>query len=162
MKIDDLDVRIVELFSREDGIGVLAASRELGVARPTVQSRLDKLRAAGVIESSGPLLNPAEFGYPVMAIVSIEIAQGAGHIAVGTALKEIPEIVEMYTVSGDHDVMVRVVAKSNDDLQRVLDAVAVTGAVNRTRSVVVLQTHFQNRLLPLFARVGGAGDVMGE
>ena len=68
----------------------------------------------------------------------------------------------MYTVSGDHDVMVRVVAKSNDDLQRVLDAVAVTGAVNRTRSVVVLQTHFQNRLLPLFARVGGAGDVMGE
>lgn len=87
MKIDELDVRIVELFSREDGIGVLAASRELGVARPTVQSRLDKLRAAGVIESSGPLLNPAEFGYPVMAIVSIEIAQGVGHIAVGTALK---------------------------------------------------------------------------
>lgn len=162
MKIDELDVRIVELFSREDVIGVLAASRELGVARPTVQSRLDKLRAAGVIESSGPLLNPAEFGYPVMAIVSIEIAQGVGHIAVGTALKEIPEIVEMYTVSGDHDVMVRVVAKSNDDLQRVLDAVAVTGAVNRTRSVVVLQTHFQNRLLPLFARVGGVGDVVGE
>ena len=162
MKIDELDVRIVKLFSEDAGIGVLAASRQLGVARPTVQSRLDKLKAAGVIQGVVPMLNPAKFGYPVMAIVSIEISQGVGHVPVGTALREIPEIVEMYTVSGDHDVMVRVVARSNDDLQRVIDSISRTGAVNRTRSVVVLQTHFQNRLLPLFAHVGGAGETPAE
>lgn len=156
MKIDELDVRIVQLFSEDSGIGVLAASRALGVARPTVQSRLDKLKAAGVIQDVAPTLNPARFGYSVMAIVSIEISQGVGHVPVGEALREIPEVIEMYTVSGDHDVMVRVVARSNDDLQRVIDAIARTGAVNRTRSVVVLQTHFQNRVLPLFAQVGGS------
>ena len=149
MKIDELDVRIVQLFSEDSGIGVLAASRALGVARPTVQSRPDKLKAAGVIQDVAPTLNPARFGYPVMAIVSIEISQGVGHVPVGEALREIPEVIEMYTVSGDHDVMVRVV-------QRVIDAIARTGAVNRTRSVVVLQTHFQNRVLPLFAQVGGS------
>ncbi|RKQ33745.1 Lrp/AsnC family transcriptional regulator [Kocuria tytonis] len=162
MKIDELDVRIVELFSEDAGIGVLAASRLLGVARATVQSRLDKLRAAGVVQGMAPTLNPANFGYPVMAIVSIEIVQGMGHVPVGTALREIPEIVEMYTVSGDHDVMVRVVARSNDDLQRVLDSVSSASAVNRTRSVVVLQTHFQNRVLPLFAHVGGAAERNAE
>ena len=80
MKIDELDVRIVKLFSEDAGIGVLAASRQLGVARPTVQSRLDKLKAAGVIQGVVPMLNPAKFGYPVMAIVSIEISQGVGHV----------------------------------------------------------------------------------
>ncbi|MDO4919851.1 Lrp/AsnC family transcriptional regulator [Kocuria sp.] len=157
MKIDELDVRIVELFSADPGVGILAASRELGVARGTVQSRLDKLRAAGVVEGAAPILNPARFGYPVMAIVSIEIVQGIGHVPVGTALRKIPEIVEMYTVSGDHDVTVRVVARSNEDLQRVLDSISGADAVNRTRSVVVLQTHFQNRVLPLFAQVGREG-----
>ena len=34
MKIDELDVRIVQLFSEDSGIGVLAASRALGVAAP--------------------------------------------------------------------------------------------------------------------------------
>ena len=162
MKIDELDVRIVELFTQDSRIGVLAASRALGVARPTVQSRLDKLRRAGVIQDMAPTLNPARFGYPVMAIVSIEISQGVGHVPVGEALREIPEVIEMYTVSGDHDVMVRVVARSNDDLQRVIDAIARTGAVNRTRSVVVLQTHFQNRVLPLFAQVGGVAPAPSE
>ena len=155
MKIDELDVRIVQLFTEDSGIGVLAASRALGVARPTVQSRLEKLRRAGVIQEVAPILNPARFGYPVMAIVSIEISQGVGHVPVGEALRQIPEVIEMYTVSWDHDVMVRVVAASNDDLQRVIDAINRTGAVNRTRSVVVLQTHFQNRVLPLLARAGG-------
>lgn len=135
--------------------GARGVARARG-GRPTVQSRLDKLKAAGVIQDVAPTLNPARFGYPVMAIVSIEISQGVGHVPVGEALREIPEVIEMYTVSGDHDVMVRVVARSNDDLQRVIDAIARTGAVNRTRSVVVLQTHFQNRVLPLFAQVGGS------
>ena len=71
MKIDELDVRIVQLFSEDSGIGVLAASRALGVARPTVQSRLDKLKAAGVIQDVAPTLNPARFGYPVTLRVRV-------------------------------------------------------------------------------------------
>jgi Lrp/AsnC family transcriptional regulator for asnA, asnC and gidA len=75
---------------------------------------------------------------------------------VGAALEVIPEFVEMYTVSGDQDVLIRIVAKSNDDLQRVLDSISRTGAVTRTRSAIVLQTHFQNRVRPLFRQIGGA------
>ncbi len=154
MKVDELDARIVELFSEHPDMGVLAASRHLGVARPTVQARLDKLKKAGIIEHLTLILNPSKFGFPVMAFVSVEISQNVGHVSVRKALEVIPEIVEMYTVSGDHDVLIRIVAASNEDLQRVLDSISETGAVTRTRSVIVLQTHFQNRMLPLFARAG--------
>ena len=43
MAIDALDARISELFAAEPRVGVLEASRRLGVARGTVQARLDRL-----------------------------------------------------------------------------------------------------------------------
>ena len=45
MGIDALDGRLITLLDREPRIGVLEASRQLGVARGTVQARLDRLRA---------------------------------------------------------------------------------------------------------------------
>ena len=45
--MDELDATLLRLFSAEPRIGVLEASRRLGVARGTVQARLDKLSRAG-------------------------------------------------------------------------------------------------------------------
>ena len=74
-----LDVRIIGLFAAEPGVGVLAASRRLGVARGTVQARLDRLVDRGVIRSFAPHLDPAALGYPVTAFCTLEIRQGRGH-----------------------------------------------------------------------------------
>ena len=52
--IDELDARLIDLFSDQPSIGVLGASRALGVARGTVQARLDRLQASGVIASLAP------------------------------------------------------------------------------------------------------------
>ena len=67
MPLDALDARIVTLFTEQPQIGVLGASRELGVARGTVQARLDRLVSQGVIRSWAPQLDPAAMGYPVSA-----------------------------------------------------------------------------------------------
>ena len=77
--MDELDVALVRLFADEPRIGVLEASRRLGVARGTVQSRLDKLTDRGVISGWGPTLDPEALGYPVTAFLTLEIQQGAGH-----------------------------------------------------------------------------------
>ena len=44
--MDDLDRNLIDLFAAEPRVGVLEASRRLGVARGTVQARLDKLEAS--------------------------------------------------------------------------------------------------------------------
>ena len=54
MTIDALDARILELFAAEPRVGVLECSRRLGVARGTVQARLDRLERDGVIRGWGP------------------------------------------------------------------------------------------------------------
>jgi len=47
--VDEIDSTMIELFAEEPRLGVLEASRRLGIARGTVQARLDRLAAAGVI-----------------------------------------------------------------------------------------------------------------
>jgi DNA-binding Lrp family transcriptional regulator len=154
--VDHLDATLLHLLADEPRIGVLEASRRLGVARGTVQARLDKLAAAGVIEGWGPELEPGALGYPVTAFLTLEIRQGAGHESVARHLARIPEVLEAVTITGAGDMWARVVARSNSDLQRVIDAVLSDAGIVRSSTVIALATQIPYRVLPLMdASVAG-------
>ncbi|WP_182524269.1 Lrp/AsnC family transcriptional regulator [Nocardioides dongkuii] len=159
--MDDLDASLLELFAAEPRVGVLEASRRLGVARGTVQARLDRLAATGVVTGWGPELSPAALGFPVTAFLTLEIRQdpalGGGHDAVGAHLAAVPEVLEAHTITGAGDLWVRVVARSNADLQRVIDLVLSEPAIVRSSTVIALATQVGHRVLPL-ARAAREGS----
>ncbi|PVG81091.1 AsnC family transcriptional regulator [Nocardioides gansuensis] len=150
--MDDLDSRLLDLFAVEPRIGVLEASRRLGVARGTVQARLDRLATTGVITGWGPELSPEALGFPVTAFLTLEIRQGAGHDSIAAHLETIPEVIEACTITGAGDMWARVVARSNADLQRVIDQVLAEPGIERSTTVIALATQIPHRVLPL-ARV---------
>ena len=147
--MDDLDATLIRLFAAEPRVGVLEASRRLGVARGTVQARLDKLVASGVISGWGPELSTEALGHPVTAFLTLEIRQGAGHAAIAEHLATIPEVLEAFTITGAGDMWARVVARSNHDLQRVIDAVLSDPGIVRSSTVIALQRQIPYRVLPL-------------
>jgi DNA-binding Lrp family transcriptional regulator len=147
--IDDLDGRLIGLLMAEPRIGVLEASRRLGVARGTVQARLDRMQARGVITGYGPDIEPAAIGYQVMAFVTLEIRQAGGHDPVAERLAAIAEVLEAHTITGAGDMLCRVVARSNADLQRVIDSIVGLDGVVRTSTVIVLDSPLAHRVLPL-------------
>jgi len=151
--VDALDVKVLDLFSTEPRIGVLEASRRLGVARGTVQARLDKLAESGVVTGWGPDLDPEALGFPVTAFLTLEIRQDnaelGGHDAVARHLATIPEVLEAHTITGAGDLFARVVARSNSDLQRVIDLVLKDPAIVRSSTVIALATQIPYRVLPL-------------
>jgi DNA-binding Lrp family transcriptional regulator len=147
--MDEIDGNLLDLFAAEPRIGVLEASRRLGIARGTVQARLDKLVARGVVTGWGPDLSPAALGYPVTGFLTLEIRQGAGHEAVAAHLAAIPEVLEAFTITGDGDMWARVVARTNADLQRVIDLVLDHPGIDRSTTVIALATQIPHRVLPL-------------
>lgn len=147
--MDDLDRRVIELFADDPRIGVLEASRRLGVARGTVQARVDKLTSSGVITGWGPTLSPEALGYPVTAFLTLEIRQSSGHETVAEQLAGVPEVLEAYTITGAGDLWCRVVARTNADLQRVIDRVVSLTGVERASTVMALATQVPYRVLPL-------------
>jgi DNA-binding Lrp family transcriptional regulator len=148
--VDRIDAAILDLFAVEPRIGVLEASRRLRLARGTVQARLDKLAARGVVTGWGPDVDAAALGFPVTAFVTLEIAQ-TGHDEIGHRLADVPEVLEVHTVTGSGDLLCRVVARSNTDLQRVLDLVVSTVGVGRASTTIALATQVEHRVLPLVA-----------
>ncbi|GGK68995.1 AsnC family transcriptional regulator [Sphaerisporangium melleum] len=153
MSIDDLDARLIALLAAEPRVGILEASRRLGVARGTVQARLDRLTASKVITGFGPDIDPAALGYQVTAFVTLQIRQVSGHEPVAGLLAAIPEVLEVHTITGGGDMLCRVVARSNADLQRVIDLIVDVEGVVRTSSVIALDTPVAYRVLPLVADV---------
>ncbi len=147
--IDALDASIIQLFAEEPRIGVQGASRRLRVARGTVQSRIDRLEHAGVVRGWGPEVDHIALGYPVTAFVTLEIRQAGGHQPIAEHLAEIPEVLEVHTVTGPGDLWCRVVARSNADLQRVLDMVVAHPGVERSATTISLAVQINHRTLPL-------------
>ena len=147
--VDRLDAALIELLAAEPRVGVLEASRRLGVARGTVQARLDRMQRRGVITGYGPEVDPAALGYPVTAFITLEIRQAGGHDPVAERLAAIPEVLEAHTITGTGDMLCRVVARGNTDLQRVLDAIVTTEGVVRAATAISLAAQVPYRVLPL-------------
>jgi DNA-binding Lrp family transcriptional regulator len=147
--VDALDAALIELLAAEPRVGVLEASRRLRVARGTVQARLDRMAERGVITGYGPDVDPAALGYEVTAFVTLEIRQAGGHDPVAERLAAIPEVLEVHTITGAGDMLCRVVARSNADLQRVLDAIVAAEGVIRASTAISLASQVGYRILPL-------------
>lgn len=147
--LDALDCRILLLLLHEPGVGVLGASRRLGVARGTVQARLDRLQQRGVLRSMAPHVDPAALGYPVTAFCTLEIRQGQGHQRVVDHLGSIPEVLEAHTITGSGDLLIRIVGRDNADLQRVIDRVVDDSHVTRASTAISLAARLDHRTVPL-------------
>ncbi|MGW4301914.1 Lrp/AsnC family transcriptional regulator [Streptomyces sp. NPDC004646] len=154
MAIDHLDGRIIVLLTEEPRIGVLEMSRRLGVARGTAQARLDRLRAGGVIRGFGPQVDPAALGYPVTAFATLQIRQGRGP-DVRAHLTGVPEVLELLTTTGTGDMLCRLVARSNADLQRVIDRVVGFEGIERASTTIVMETPVPLRIIPLVEQAAG-------
>ncbi|THA26198.1 Lrp/AsnC family transcriptional regulator [Streptomyces sp. RKND-216] len=156
MAIDPLDGRLLELLAEEPRIGVLEASRRLGVARGTVQARLDRLQSTGVIRGFGPDVDPAAVGYPVTAFATLEIRQGQG-ADVRAHLATVPEVLELHTTTGHGDMLCRLVAQSNADLQRVIDRVVGIEGIVRASTAIVMENPVPLRIIPLVRQAASGG-----
>jgi DNA-binding Lrp family transcriptional regulator len=147
-ELDDLDRRLIILLADSPRLGILECSRRLGVARGTAQARLDRLQRRGVIRGFGPDLDLGAIGYGVTAFVTLEIRQGRG-APVAAHLAKIPEVLEVHTTTGQGDLLARIVARSNADLQRVIYDVVGDADIVRTSTTIALSTPIPRRVLPL-------------
>ncbi|NUS11796.1 MAG: Lrp/AsnC family transcriptional regulator [Streptomyces sp.] len=149
MPFDALDARIVRLLLDQPRTSVRGYARILGIARGTLQARLERLERDGVITVAGPRVSPAALGHPVLAFVRLEVARG--HLdEVGGALAAVPEIVEAFSVAGaGGDLLTRVVARDNGHLEAVIQRLGRLPGVVRIRTEIALSERVPHRVLPL-------------
>ncbi|MDN4598311.1 Lrp/AsnC family transcriptional regulator [Leifsonia virtsii] len=165
--VDKLDAELIALLAAEPRLGVFEASRRLGVARGTVQARLDRLQRSGVVQDFAPTVDPELLGYPVTAFVTAELAtgeDGTGEDGAGVVdrLRGIPEVLEAHTITGAGDLLIRAVARSNADLKRVIGRIVGAPGIVRTSTVIALATAIPYRTVPLVQATVATDDATEE
>ena len=145
---DALDARLIAAMAATPRAGILELARTLGVARGTVQARLDKLVARGAVTGFGPDIDIAAIGYEVEAFTTLEIAQGRLTDVVDH-LREIPEVLEAHSISGPGDLHCRVAARTNAHLQQVLNRILEVEGIGHSTTVIALSNPLPYRAVPL-------------
>lgn len=146
-----MDIALLTALKERPKAGLLEISRQLKVARATVQARVHRLEAAGVITGYGPDIDLEAAGQELSAFVTLEIAQGALD-EVAAELAAIPSILEAYATTGTADVLCKVAVASHAELQEALLELNRSPVVVRSTSVVVLGVVVAPRVLPVLAR----------
>jgi DNA-binding Lrp family transcriptional regulator len=146
--LDQLDANLIRALAEQPRASVVDLARRLGVARGTVQARLDKLMQRRVITGFGPELDIEALGYAVTSFTTLEIAQGRLADVVDH-LRLIPEVLEVHSVTGAGDLLCRIVAHSNTHLQDVINRILEVQGIGRTQTVIALAQQIPMRVVPL-------------
>jgi DNA-binding Lrp family transcriptional regulator len=146
--IDQLDARLIENLRAAPRVGLLEIARRLEVARGTVQARLAKLEARGVITGYGPEVEPRAMGYPISAFVFVELNQGRLPEA-AEFLASVAEVLEADAISGPQDMICRIAARDTEHLQEIVNRLLASEAIQRCTSHIVLSRQVPPRTGPL-------------
>jgi DNA-binding Lrp family transcriptional regulator len=152
--IDATDARLLLALAADPRATVISLAESVGVSRNTVQARLTRFDTAHVLGSIDPRINPAALGYSLTAFIDIQVTQRLlGPVA--TALAGIPEVIEVIGLSGETDLLVRVVAQDADDLYRVAGQILSTTGVERTETSLAMRRLVDYRITPLLEQIAG-------
>lgn len=146
--LDSIDRTLIREMRRQPRGSLTDLAAAVGIARGTVYSRLDRLAETGALTGFGPDLDTKAVGFPVTAFCTLEISQGT-HDETVKALAAIPEVIEIFTVTGVGDLLCKVVARSNDDLHAVLLHITAVPSVRRSQTQLALQNAHTRHLSEL-------------
>lgn len=150
LRLDDIDRRLLLALDEDPRMTVLALADRAGLARGTVQSRLEKYHREGILRRHSTRVDPAHLGRPLSAMVAAELDQHHLDAAV-SALATIPEVLECFAPAGETDLLCRVVARDPEDLYRVSEEIRLCPGIIRTRTSVYLRRVIPYRIGPLLS-----------
>jgi len=135
--LDETDHRLIDLLRDNSRLPTATLARKLGVSRGTVQNRIDRLVAGGVIQGFTIRLEGEVDSGVIVAITSLEI-RSSDHKPVIGQLKRIPEIARIYATNGRWDLIVEIRTLDLASLDRILTAVRTIKAVSASETSILL------------------------
>ncbi len=113
--IDDVDKKILNILQMNDKISYRELSEKLQLAASTIHNRVTKMTDEEIIKQFGAVVDPVKLGYNTIAILGISVDP----IKMNDIANQIASFDETQLVaisSGDHDIIVQIIAKDEKSL----------------------------------------------
>lgn len=136
-RLDELDRRLIEMLRDDARLPTATLARRLGVSRGTVQNRIDRLVAGGVLLGFTVRLAGDVETAGVRALVSIEV-RAAETRAVVSALRRMPEVRRLHSTNGRWDLVAEIATDDLAALDATLTAIRTLKAVANSETSILL------------------------
>jgi DNA-binding Lrp family transcriptional regulator len=138
-EIDEIDRTILRHLRQNSRMSFLEMSRLTGISDATIQFRLKRMKAHGVIDKFTVILNPSATGYTVTAIMLVK-TEADKHEKIKDSLVEMLEISEVYSVLGEYDLFIKVWSRSLEELNAVInDKIRFIDGIEDLVEIVVVE-----------------------
>jgi len=119
--MDIIDRKLLELLQEDATMPIAELAQRVNLSQTPCWKRLQRLKEAGVIRAQVALCDPRKLGVGTTVFVAVRTNQHteAWAATFTRAVHDIPEVVEVYRMSGETDYLLRVVVSDIDDYDRV-------------------------------------------
>lgn len=139
---DPVDHKLLALLRANAREPVAVLARKLGLARSTVQERMDRLSREGVIAGYTVREGGGHRDRQILAHVMISVDPKMA-ASVTSDLRKMPEVRTLAAISGTYDLMADIAAETTARIDAVLDAIGHLKGVQKTMSSIVLSVKFE-------------------
>jgi DNA-binding Lrp family transcriptional regulator len=138
--MDTTDRRLLSMLRDNARVSVAAMAKSLGVARGTVQNRLARLEADGVIAGYTVRLKLQGEDQGIRALMTVAV-EGNRTDEVLRALKGDPAVCALHTTNGRWDIVAELRTESLEAVDRVLGRIRQIDGISNTETSLLLSTH---------------------
>ncbi|MGH0032943.1 MAG: Lrp/AsnC family transcriptional regulator [Myxococcota bacterium] len=152
MKLDPIDLALLDLLQRDGRMPNVQLARRVHLSESACLRRVRALEEAGVITGYRATVDARRVGLPENVFVSIALARQdqADLDAFERAVRDVPEVMECYLMTGEFDYLLRVVVSDATDYERVhRQHLTALPAVARVHSSFALRVVHEGPGLPL-------------
>ena len=140
--MDSIDEKLLTALRENGRASTAQLARLVSRSRTSVQSRIERLQRDGIIVGFGVRLAPEHGLGAVRAHVMIKVGPKEAR-AVTAALRAVPQVRLLHSVSGDVDLIAVAATASVAEMDQVIDRIGALDGVERTTSSIILSTKFE-------------------
>jgi len=121
MELDRIDFDILRLLQKDARLMTKQIAEKVGLAPSSCHERIKKLKASSVILGSSLLLDETQLGFQVSAVVFVKISK-KGQLNINHLMDQLisfPEIQHVYLVTGQYDLIIKMITKNMDHLKEI-------------------------------------------
>jgi DNA-binding Lrp family transcriptional regulator len=137
-RLDETDRKVLEVLSRDGRASYAEIGLLVNLSATAVKRRVDRLRERGVVRGFTVVLDPGSLEWRTEAFVEVYWRERTSPEEILAALRQFPEVVAAWTVTGEADALVHLRAADTGHLEAVIERIRRERGVQRSRSQVVL------------------------
>ncbi len=137
-QLDKVDRIILSMLAEDSRKSFVELAKSLHLSETATRNRVKRLVDSGVIKKFTLQLDPSRLGTPISSMISVKIGGEVGPVA-ASGLVDIDEITDIYTVTGDYDLVCKIACTSIEDLEKVVEKIRALEFTKETSTFVVLR-----------------------